>query len=110
MLTQFTRAYAQLTPPESIVFRITSKQIARRRRAGLGRRLAFAAVIAMLLLSGWHWRGRVIEWFGKLRNFKHAGNAAGKRVMDDSSLGAVPGSAGVDGRMPVYHAHELPGL
>ncbi len=71
MVDRLARAYARLTPPPDAVAQLASLSAARARRGPLlgamVRRAVFLAILAVLLAAGWHWRDRVIEWFGRLR-------------------------------------------
>jgi len=67
----FEKAYALLTPPDTII-RTTAlseiravlwKKLLRR----LIRRLIQLAILAALAYAGWHWRAQLTDWFNKAR-------------------------------------------
>jgi DNA-directed RNA polymerase specialized sigma24 family protein len=67
----FEKAYALLTPPDTIVRTAALSEIRavlwKKLLRRLARRLINLAILAAIAYAGWHWRAQLLEWFNKAR-------------------------------------------
>ncbi len=71
MSSQIGAAYASLTPSPETIAQIVKREAFKGRRRSVSalsaRRIAFLIILMSIGLAGWHWRGRVLQWFQALQ-------------------------------------------